>query len=248
MDIPRTQQVRLDNFKAHYNKLLSDIQTANRQLSDVYGEVQVSKVNLAKLQSEQLSTGRSLADAQKALSTTMEARQQSMRLAEEGVTKAEERKVQVENEKKALVGELRHDVAAYGAKISELKESISGLDKERLSIEYSISKLEGKLRELNHEITIKDMTLESRNKSILAADEDVKTLNKRFNENKERNIETLANIKSKIEDKLPELDRRNKSLAEREVIVDKREKDAAVLVRRIQKIYKKHYPHITLEL
>ena len=230
MPISFLQKVRLDNFKEHYNSIVSNLSIKNKELEKVLSKVLEARISLNHINDKfrqevrALEVVRSSIDSvehdQNTKEQRLEKRERLLAKRESSLDVLEQeligKKIQRESVADIYVKEKKIELENITANINGINEMREGSKKEMFLLEQRIEILVEEERGSQRNITeIK--------KELILLDEEV--------------------IRAKERILTPD-----KMLKERELVVGRKERNLQILILRWGKFFKEHFPNQELKL
>ena len=251
MPISFLQKVRLDNFKEHYNSIVSNLSIKNKELEKVLSKVLEARISLNHINDKfrqevrALEVVRSFIDSvehdQNTKEQRLEKRERLLAKRESSLDVLEQeligKKIQRESVADIYVKEKKIEVEGLVALISKRMETVS--DK-KIELENITANING-INEMR-EGSKKEMFLLEQRIEILVEEE----------RGSQRNITEIKKELILLDEEVIRAKERiltpDKMLKERELVVGRKERNLQILILRWGKFFKEHFPNQELKL
>lgn len=236
------EKVKLDNFKAHYSVIVSELSIVNSQLGDALRKKEEAETRLAEILvqiSDTLKAHEGIVSQDKDIKASQKSRTDALDERERKLSadrqvfesykdsenrKIEDSRVSVETEISSGKEELKslsYDISVSQSELSSVKASVDALSSEKAQLTKKVSTLRQSKQDSVKEKEDKERTLDS---SITKKEKELKEM------------------ESKLTDDRKKIGGPLKLLADRELACAKREHDFAIMYQRLNKVFEKMYP------
>lgn len=244
----RNEQIKIDNYKAQYNSILSNINDANRELTK-----SLSTKTLADKQAKEASVEltkveervNKLYRQEREIEVRVNKKRVSVEQREEAVNKAE---VLLAEKKLTVEKALTEKKLKLSSENKTIKEDNNNLLIQQKEIKGGIVMLQKEDTELFNEITKREKIRNLLGSETVELEGKKEGLVKQYNKLKETHEKEIDIIKLKIEEEKAKIEIPDKMLKEREAVMNRRENDFLILTLRWKRFFKEHFPNQTLNL
>lgn len=242
------QNIRYENSKAHYHKIMGDVNDANNAITRLLSikEDVENKIRLLELELNTL-----VADKQKILEAHQQDLNQVIAATQhrfEEVDNLEAEKAFIERTHKARVMELTTSTYNLEAEERKLKDSLSTLTK-------AVKNASAELTEVEREVDMAEAELEVITDQLIDVREDlsettmlIDDTRDNFHRDYNQKLKELETLKNEIESARASVEAPFRNLQERTEAHAKRMKDFNVIYNRMKRIYAEMYPGQTLTI
>lgn len=238
------QKTKLVNFKEHYKKLKQDIGVVTNKLNSLVSEreailsdIKVAKESLDRINKERDNTRKEIENERNKINSEKEdlindkQKFNKFKLDElSTLEKTSQSSKDLVQKHSIELSELKADADVLGATLNTLEQEI-----ENKNLILDVKKDEISKHE-THILELKDLGVEMTN--------DLENRRKKL----EQVAKDLKSIETEYIDKLKLINKTSKDFSEREKELKQREKDLAVIVKRIEKVYKELFPNRKLNI
>ncbi len=244
-----TQTVKINNYKAQYNKILSSIDQKNKNLEAILEETLRSRTSLNFITSEIRKETQRL-ESLRLQSGQIEEKQKRVdqKLNEKQVDLSKQ-EVQLDLDRQIIAGkktQREKEEDAYIANLQvEAKKLKDGIEKQNDKIERNVKEIDSFKEARKNIVTDVENQKKERNEQDIVLTQQIKDLQIL----KDSKVKELVNISGKIEDLYKEeaaaVERTKmpfKMLVERQRIMTQKEKDYAILTTRWRIFFEENFP------
>jgi len=247
MSLTAEEQIKIDNFKAQYNSIRSNITVANTELEGILAqregalasylsickdiEVQLSQLDQLYLREKELE------DAWAKREAKVLAGEEKLRLDKEAFEQRKEELKELESREKEILDS-----------VADALEDLSRAAEAKVSVELSIDHLSRTADDKTADIARLEKERLTLEQSILGLKEEAENTKRALAKEIADDEKKLEAIRSEIAAEKQKIDLPMKALAEREQEVNRKEKNLEILVDRFKKHWKREHPDLVFKL
>lgn len=248
MSVTAQQQIRLDNFKAQYNSILSNIKVANDELQDILIEGDRAKLGIRKVFKDLEILNSKFLDVQKQKTEIeLNLNRRELKLREKEVLMVKKEKSSIDNIKDML-SEAKKEKKEIDQDISGTKDILNNLGIQKIELEKEVSNLSIDFKSLEKIVKgLSEEKIKIQNHKAKIEKESIE-INEQLRKSCVASKSELKELKGLIAKEQVKVGLADKALTLREKEIDRREKDIRILTKRLRDLYQQIRPGISLKI
>lgn len=238
------EKIRLDNFRAQYNSILSSIKEVNIELESLIQKKSQILEDLKNISSE-LEERRAGINTIIKREFKIKERELYLEIIQEDIDK---QNILLSNKKALVEKELRAERHQLNSERATIKKDVDNLLIQKQEIKEVIAVLEKQYKLLSANIR---ETIASRNDlvdQIIAAKKRILELAQEYKRETEKGVCELNEVRRQVEEERNKVRSPVENLKKRELIIRRKERDLEVYIGRMRKKYKELYPNLEFRI